>query len=258
MNRTNKQGLSQTIPTDVKREVRRKAGFGCVVCGKAFGQYHHFDPKFEDASNHNPDCIVFVCPNHHEAADEGRLSKQSILYHAQYPLALQKGFSFGVFDMRCEKPILSVGEVTAINCRNFFRIDGRPILWINPPEISGGPFQLNADITDSKGEPILKIVDNEWQSFCGKFDIVTKGRRIIIYEKLRKIDLIIRVSPPENFFIERLNMDTNGYKLACDGKNLTVTSPSKRTVLNAMSLSIEGAVSVIDIEGDEISVGSLR
>ena len=258
MSKVNKHGCPRAIPADVKREVRRRAGFGCVVCGSAFAQYHHFDPKFEDARSHDPNGIVYLCPTHHEEADEGRLSVESVRHFASNPAALQLGFSFGVFDMRCERPVLHVGKLTGINCRNFFRIDGRPILWINPPETTGGPFLLNADLVDSKGTPILKIVDNEWEAYVGKFDVVTVGKRISIYEKKRGIDLVIRTEPPENFYIDRIDMDINGYRIVCDGQNVTVSPPSRRGSVTSGYSVVQDVLSVIDMDGDIIGFGVVR
>jgi hypothetical protein len=258
MSDVNKHGCPRTIRADVKRAVRRRAGFGCIVCGKAFGQYHHFDPKFEDARSHDPARIVYLCPNHHEDADDGRLSEASLRHFANDPRALQLGFTFGAFDMRCEKPILHVGTVTGVNCRNFFRIDGRPILWINPPETIGGPFLLNADLVDSKGTSILRIVDNDWEAYGGKFDVVTVGRRISIYEKKRGIDLVIRTEPPADFHIDRLDMDINGYRIVCDGQQVTALPPSKRGSYSFADSTMEEALSVIDMDGDIVGYGVVR
>lgn len=30
----NKQGISRDIPDPIKRDVRQRCGFGCVICGK--------------------------------------------------------------------------------------------------------------------------------------------------------------------------------------------------------------------------------
>jgi hypothetical protein len=46
---TNNHGLSRDIPDHVAREVRQRCGFGCVCCGSALYQYHHFDPLFREA-----------------------------------------------------------------------------------------------------------------------------------------------------------------------------------------------------------------
>lgn len=255
MRNVNKHGCPRTISADVRREVRQRARFGCIVCGKAFGEYHHFDPKFEDARRHDPDRIVYLCPNHHEDADNGRLLEASLRHHADKPAAKHLGFSFGAFDMRCERPVLHVGKLTSINCRSFFRIDGRPILGVSPPETAGGPFLLNADLVDSKGTPILKIVDNDWEAYDGKFDVVTVGRRISIYEKKRGIDLVIRTEPPEDFHIDRMNMDINGYRIVCDGQKVTVSTPSKRGSVTFGDSTLEDVPSVIDMDGDIIGFG---
>jgi hypothetical protein len=131
--KTNKHGLSRYIPEPVRREIRRRAGFGCVVCGRAIGDYDHLDPAFEDPRIHHPDAIVFLCIGCHGLKTRGRFSAQRVRNHARKHAALQKGFSFGVFDMLSNRPALHIASNTAENCPNFFRLDGLPVLSIKPP-----------------------------------------------------------------------------------------------------------------------------
>ena len=62
----NDHGLSRHIPEDVKREVRQRSRFGCVIpgCRRAFYEYEHIEPEFKDAKSHDPAAICLVCPNH--------------------------------------------------------------------------------------------------------------------------------------------------------------------------------------------------
>ena len=109
MGRMNKHGLSDEIPGPRKRIIRQRAGFGCVICGLAFGTYHHFSPKFEDARDHDPDGIVFLCAGCHGRADVGWICEETVRFHAVNPKPLEQGFSFGPFDMRGERLRFTLG-----------------------------------------------------------------------------------------------------------------------------------------------------
>jgi hypothetical protein len=258
MGEPNKYGLRRDIPDPIKRIVRQKAGFGCAICGSAFGTYHHFDPKFAEARDHDPDGIVYLCRSCHDRADNRWFSEEKVRVHAANPKPFEKGFSFGAFDMQCDRPTLHVGKVVAHGCRNFLRIDGRPVLWINPPEAKGAPFRLNADLKDRNGKDIFKIIDNELRVCVDKFDVVIEGRDIKIYDSPRRIDLIVKTEPPENFYIEGIRMVTDGYTISCHEGRLMVTSPSSNTVLDLFDMTMESPLSAIDINKAGIDVGVVR
>ncbi|WP_140145769.1 HNH endonuclease, partial [Vibrio parahaemolyticus] len=78
MSDKNKHGLSRYIPEDVKRKVRQKCGYGCVVCGTAIVEYEHVDPEFSEAKEHDPDKIVLLCSQCHAKVTRKFLSKESI------------------------------------------------------------------------------------------------------------------------------------------------------------------------------------
>jgi hypothetical protein len=251
----NRHGLPRRIDPDIKREVRRRAGFGCVKCGLAFGTYHHFAPRFKDAHEHRAEGIVFMCRNHHGDADDGRMSEEEVRHYNAHPKPLEDGFSFGAFGMRADRPILHIGQVKAVDTLNFLRVHGRPILSVSPPEIAGGPFRFNADLVDRSGNPILKIMDNEWVAYTGKCDMITRKRTIKIWDAERKIDLVVRTEAPNDFFVDRINMQTDGYSIVCRGGDFTITTPDGKKVANYSGLTVLGALSAIDINKDTIIVG---
>lgn len=51
----NQFGLSRDIPEAVKRQVRQRDGFGCIICGSAIIEYEHFEPEFHAAKFHSVD-----------------------------------------------------------------------------------------------------------------------------------------------------------------------------------------------------------
>ena len=77
-NARNKHGLPRTIPESIKRKVRQRCGFGCVICGIGLYEYEHFAPEYKDAKSHAPEGITLLCPNHHARKTIGRLSLETI------------------------------------------------------------------------------------------------------------------------------------------------------------------------------------
>ncbi len=75
----NKHGLSRYIPQHIKRELRQRSRFGCVICRRGFYQYEHIDPPFEDAKTHVPDRMCCLCGSCHDAVTRGQLSKALLL-----------------------------------------------------------------------------------------------------------------------------------------------------------------------------------
>ena len=87
----NKHGLSRTIPEPVKREVRQRCGFGCVVCGSAIVQYHHFNPLFEEAQVHFADGINLLCGKCHDKVTRGMIGDRQVREADAYPFCKHAG-----------------------------------------------------------------------------------------------------------------------------------------------------------------------
>jgi hypothetical protein len=109
MARVNKFGLYDEIPDPIKREIRQRCGFGCVICGNAIYEYEHVDPPFSEAKEHNSDHIVLLCGHHHRLVTKGLLSKQTVKEAARRPKCKEKGFSFGPFDIGHAPPVIVLG-----------------------------------------------------------------------------------------------------------------------------------------------------
>jgi hypothetical protein len=78
MAKKNKFGLTRNIPDPVKRAVRQRCGYGCVICGLSLYDYDHIDPPFEEAREHLPDDICLLCPTHHVRKSKGLISAADV------------------------------------------------------------------------------------------------------------------------------------------------------------------------------------
>ena len=60
------------IPKAIKRAVRQKCGFGCIICGMPFFHYDHV-VSYSQVQEHSEDNLILLCPNHHQAKNSGLL-----------------------------------------------------------------------------------------------------------------------------------------------------------------------------------------
>jgi hypothetical protein len=211
--RINRQNLPRTIPTSVKLEVRRRCGFGCVICGLGIYEYEHFSPEFKHATSHDANGITLLCPNHHTRKTRGLLSKEKIIRHNLNPEALKKGFVKDEIDINSENLVLVMGTLSFSKTPIAIQIGDEPILSIVPSGNEDEPYQLSVKLRDRDGNIILEIDNNEWKTTTSHWDCKTIGNRLQIRSAPRKIELIIRHMPPNELHIERLSMKYKGYMI---------------------------------------------
>lgn len=253
--RVNKYGLTDTIASQVKREVRQRCGFGCVNCGNAVYQYEHLEPIFAEAREHNPDHIVLLCGGCHDRVSRKILSKDTIKFRSQNPICKQNGFSSGPFDLGLVEPMIKIGTLTCKNVESLIQIDGESIFSIKKPECEGAPFRINAYLADRDGIEVLKIIDNEWITSIVNWDVEVVGPKITIRKKLGDITLVLRTEAPHSLIVERLEMVHRGVKISCrENSSLEVVTRSGQ-VLKSTSMNITDCKIGFDISNNSLAIG---
>ncbi|MBA7534536.1 hypothetical protein ES705_26784 [subsurface metagenome] len=262
----NKHGLSRNIPRAVKREVRRRCGFGCVICGFAIYEYHHFDPPFPDAKEHNPNKIVILCGTCHDLEKRKRLSEGRIRNAALNPKCLENGFSHGPFYVDTMHPEVTFGSATYGESDNIISIDGESLINIDPPESEGSPHRLSGTFYNDEGKKIFKIKENEWIGPTENWDIEIEGPTLIIRRDHRKISLKLTVEPPKKIKIKRINMVHKGVWIYTNTEgNLIVERPGtyiecKQTYFNLFKDGLKitsDSMSLIPKPGGSIKTGGM-
>ncbi len=105
MSEINIHGLTRTIPSDIKRKIRQRTGFGCIVCGLGIFQYEHIKPEFSEAKEHDPDKMTTLCGSCHDKVTRKIWSKNKIIRHNQAPKCRELGYSRDFFDIGDNIPI---------------------------------------------------------------------------------------------------------------------------------------------------------
>jgi hypothetical protein len=218
-------GLSREIPANVKRLVRQRDGFGCVICGLGIVQYEHVDPEFKDARDHDPNCIALLCPQCHAKVTTRMWSKARVKLAMRSPKCRQIGYAREFFDFSDGYPELQLGGVLLRNCPTPIQVGGYPLFKIKRPDLDGEPFLFSGMFTDSTGQVSLEIEDNEWKAYSSSWDVEVGGPTIKIREAHRSIHLVLTIVQPNTMVVEQLDMSLGGFRFEANGDFLRVTFP---------------------------------
>jgi len=257
----NRHGLSRDIPEDIKRKIRQACRFGCVRCGFAIVQYEHIDPEFKDAKEHDPERMALLCGSCEDQVSKGLLSKETVKEARTKPWALTKGRNHAAFDLSGSTINVRVGSVHFPTVPSVINVDGIRLLSIEEPEQSGGPFRISGDFHDDKGDLLFRITKNEWSGEAKNWDMETRGRRIIIRTKGRKIGLQILCVPPDGLVIERLDMASGKTRVVVDkGVWSVATESGARANLSGVSFVAQERIDILITGGRGIRItgGSKR
>jgi len=228
MAKINKHGLSRTVPPDVKREVRKRCGFGCVICGLSFYDYEHFDPDFVDATEHNPEGMTLLCSQCNQKRARDRLSAQSVAAANANPKCLQRGFSSESFDFGSDPIEVQFAGVSFYACRYLIMVNDKPLLAVSPPKEPGQPVLLSGLFADGNGNVTLTIDDNVFSVNSDNWDVECVGPRITIRSAHRDISLILKMEPPSRMVVERIDMKFQGVFLRGNMDLLETSFDGKR------------------------------
>ena len=221
----NQFGLSRSIPEDIKRQVRQKCGYGCVICGAAIIEYEHVRPEFSKARAHQPHGIALLCPTCHAKKTRGYLSARRILDAMEKPAAKESGFAFSELEEHSAHPYIVLGGMTLRNCPTPVQLRGLPLICVDDAEIVRGPYQLSASFFDQRGIPSLMIRRNEWQVAADSWDVEAVGGKITVRTGPGEIALQLLLDPGLGVVVERLRMYCAGYFVEASHGQLDIVSP---------------------------------
>ncbi|MCL5279675.1 MAG: HNH endonuclease [Planctomycetes bacterium] len=219
----NKHGLPRQIPNPIKREVRRRSGFGCVVCGATVYTYHHFDPPYADAKKHDPKGITLLCAECHSNATKGLLSDDTIRKKTKAPRCLEQGSSHFKLDIGGQFPIVHFGNSLLVGNPTIIRAFGKPLFAVDRPEKSGAPFRISALFYDREGRETCRIVENEWHGFIANWDIECTGNQFEVHRAHGEIAFRMRHVPPNELAVDRLDMFYRGFRVIIQPDGRTTT-----------------------------------
>lgn len=206
----NQFGLSRSIPSDVKREVRVRCGFGCAICGATITEYEHFFPDFKDAKVHDPTSIVLLCPSHHAEVTKGVIPKEAVADASENPVARASGFSHRNLPWFKGDLVFKVGGLTTKGTPIPFSIKGDMPLFFSAPEEGSDVTRISASISGPDGRRILEVAQNEWRVTSNAADFEWVGKRYTFRSSDGVTVLQLRFDPPDLITIEKMTAMIGG------------------------------------------------
>jgi len=197
----------------VKRAVRQRCGFGCVICGSPVYDYDHI--RGYATTGHDADWITLLCPEHHREKTAGRMPQAVAEEANRNPhnkstdsgKAMPLYFSGAVFSVEfgsvCVRHTLEAGAARS-TC---ILVDGMTVVGVRRVEHR---ILVTANLRDSDNQPVLTIRDGELRHSTAVWDVVTEGQGLKIRQAEGDIYLEMRFLPPDRVVISRAKMWANG------------------------------------------------
>lgn len=212
-------GERPEIPEPMKREVRQRCGFGCVVCGFPLYEYEHME-GWAKVQRHVASEITLLCRRHHGEKTDGLLPVAVVREADQNPHNKRSGVSHPL-------PLHYSGTTcTVVIGGNLFHryggpfvdgslfvaiaIDMTPLLMFH---FEQGQLLLTFQVFNEKGERILWVDRNELRYCTSSWDIRREGRTLTIREGLGAFILEVEFTPPDRIEVRRGRFGLNGLGL---------------------------------------------
>jgi len=195
------------IPDPMKREVRQRCGFGCVICGLPLYTYEHI-LGYANVKRHVANELTLLCDQHQRESTNKLLTREQIIRADKEPYNLREGVS-KPYTLHYEGSdcIVDIGSnVYSFRDEGYgaefvaLALDDDPIISFR---LDSGHWLLNLNVYDRNDDLILLIADNELIYSPISWDIELVGHNLVIHEAQRKILLDILFEPPSKIKIQR-------------------------------------------------------
>lgn len=219
---------SRNIPLPIQREVRKRCGFGCVICGMPLYEYEHME-GWAVVRRHVADEITRLCDQHHREKTNGLLPIEAVRRENSSPYNIREGVS-KPYDLHFEgakaEVVIGGNSFSAENrgddtCLVPLSIDGIPLISFILTEKH---LLLNLIIMDEFNNPILNIKNNHLYYSIAPWDVQLVGTKLTIREASRKILIEIEFEPPNRVIVSRGRFLANGVEVLIRPENILITN----------------------------------
>ena len=210
--RRNKYGLKRYIPENIKREIRRNSGFGCVVCGAAIYEYEHVNPPFSEAKEHSPSNMTLLCPTCHSKVTKKVFSKKKIEQAMKEPWSIKEGFSFENIDN--DDRSIFIGNNEFHDAQNIIVLRKKPLFYVEYLDKDGPPL-ITMTFHNENDSIFAEIKQNLFllHSNTAGMDFKNQGSNLSISFKNKKSCLEIERMGGQSIKIISLKSYYKGYCL---------------------------------------------
>ncbi|MEM8876113.1 MAG: HNH endonuclease signature motif containing protein [Planctomycetota bacterium] len=203
------------IPAEVKRRVRQRCGFGCVICGLPLYEMDHIQPWATEGM-HDEANLTLLCDRHHREKTSGLLPIEALKRANTSPrnrrIATTHPYELHYFgeEITCVLGSCSFSSDLAEDTIVAIGALSDELLWFTFWE---SDLLINAMIPGESGHPAIKIIENELVLHTGEFDIEFVGKSLAIRRSLRGILLKVVFEPPSRISIVRANINMSDFTI---------------------------------------------
>ncbi|WP_051289210.1 HNH endonuclease signature motif containing protein [Chryseobacterium daeguense] len=195
------------ISENIKRIVRQRCGFGCVLCGNPVIDYDHIE-EYNIVKEHAEENLTLLCPEHHREKTAGRLPKELVIKNNKNPFNLRenKTGQNNLFYYGNEATIIMGGNKFYTKDSGNTSILIPLVIFEKIPihfRLENNELLLNVKLRDRNDDIIFLIENNQLKTSIGVWDFEYFGKKLIIREKKKSIFIEIEFLPPNNINFKR-------------------------------------------------------
>jgi len=224
----NRFGLARNINAATKRAVRQACGFGCVICGNPFIQYHHAGVAFSDAREHDPKKITLLCGGCHDRVSRGTLSDEAVMEGMNKPYCLDHGPLGVELDYGKVAPKVRFAGTDFDDCTYPIRVADYAVLALAKPDEADAPVEISALFTNSRGEISLVISSNEVCLMPTNWDATAEGQSFRIWDAARQPSLTMTYIPRQHLVIDRIESTLLEWRFSGNQDELRFWAPGQK------------------------------
>lgn len=224
---TSEQKVRPAIPEEVKRSVRKRCGFGCVICGSPLYHYDHM-AEYAEVRCHEAENITLLCAQHHDMKTRGRLPTSDIVEHNKSPFNIERGITTPEKIIGFSKDISGVKVRVGTNFFEYnfegfdrfivFSVDGVQLFHVSKCE---NEIFFNLLLFNEFNEPVLEVINNEMIHRSDIFDITYVGTKLVVKGTDNKIFIELKFDTDGTISVSKASLYCNGVKLILDGDILS-------------------------------------
>lgn len=217
------------IPAGVKRAVRQRCGYGCVICGLPLYTYEHIDP-YASVLEHDEGNLTLLCDRHQRESTNGLLPKEEIARSNRDPVNVSAGetytYALHYSGARCR---VEMGG----SCSFWTESRNIAVLRVFSKNLIEFRFEddellLSIDWASEDQSQRLLIQDNEMVVTTGIWDIEFVGKRLILRYGLGQIALDLIFETPDLLRIPRGKFSHRGVTVEFEEDGVLVNLGSNR------------------------------
>lgn len=240
---------SRHIPEAVKREVRQRCGFGCVICGLPLYEYDHIE-RFAEVDEHTANNITLLCGHHHGMKSRGQLPTAVVRDHDSKPhnrrtaSPTHRLFYYG----STAKVVAGGNHIVMSESADAITIDGHSLIGF---ELIDGVIHLNVDLRDDDGRTVLRIIRNELVHSIDLWDVTFVGNRLTVRRGPKDIYVSMSFEVEHgSVVVDQGLVSHNGVEVLFDHRGLCVLN--NRVFLGGnMVAGMKSAISLGDSTADD-------